>query len=140
MQLIENKYETALLLQLPPNARDIAEYLLTVKPLGVLLTMWQENIPDVDLLSQHHVASTLWEAILKATILAKITYFFENPNFNEAEILYLLKAACASAGMPLKAYSLGEVIEMSQKEMPIFHQWLVGFARLLKQAHQPRDE
>ena len=140
MQLIENKYETALLLQLAPNARDIAEYLLTVKPLDVLLTMWQENVPDVDLLTQHHVASKHWEGILKAAILAKITYFFENPNFSEEEILYLLKAACACAALPLKAYSLGEVIEMSKNEMPIFHQWLVGFARLLKQVHRQRDE
>jgi hypothetical protein len=138
MQLIENKYETALLMKLPPNARDIAEHLLTVKPLDVLLTMWLQNEPDLNLLSQHHVTSLLWEDILKATILAKITYFFENPNFSEEEILYLLKAACASAGYPLKAYSLAEVIEMSENEMPIFHQWLLQFSHLLKQVHQQR--
>jgi hypothetical protein len=114
--------------------------LLTVKPLDVLLTMWLQNEPDLNWLSQHHVANILWEDILKGTILAKITYFFENPNFNEAEVLYLLKAACASAEYPLKVYSLAEVIEMSELEMPVFHQWLLHFAHLLKQVHQPRNE
>ena len=137
MQLIENKYETALLRQLPPHARDIAEHLLTIKPLHVLLTLWQENTPDIELLNKHHVPIEYWSDILNATILAKTTYFFENSNFSEKEILYLLKVACASAGMPLKAYSLKEIIEMSKHEMPVFHEWLIGFAQLLKQAHQP---
>jgi hypothetical protein len=90
MQLIENNYENASLLKLPPNARDIAEHLLTLKPLHELLMMWQENSPDLELLSEHRVANQHWEAILKAALLAKITYFFENTNFSEDEVLYFI--------------------------------------------------
>lgn len=138
MQLIENDYENALLLKLPPNARDIAEHFLTFKPLHELLTMWQENTPDLELLTEHRVTNQYWEAILKATLLAKTTYFFENPNFSEDEILYLLKIACASADLPLKAYSLAEVMDLSKDEMPIFHNWLKHFTQLLKIAHQKK--
>ena len=138
MQLIENNYENALLLKLPPNARDIAEHLLTLKPLHELLIMWQESTPDIELLSEHRVASHHWEAIIKATLLAKTTYFFENPNFSKDEILYLLKIACASADLPLKAYNLAEVMDLSKDEMPIFHQWLKRFAELLKKTHQKK--
>lgn len=138
MQLIENGYENALLLKLPPNARDIAERFLTFKPLHELLIMWQENRPDLELLNEHRVANQHWEAILKATLLAKTTYFLENANFNEAEILYLLKIACASAGLPLKAYNLTEVMALSKDEMPIFHNWVKRFAQRLKIAHQKK--
>ncbi len=138
MQLIENNYENASLLKLPPNARDIAEHLLTFKPLHELLMMWQENRPDLDLLSEHRVANQHWEGILKAALLAKTTYFFENANFSEDEVLYLLKIACASADLPLKAYTLAEVMDLSKDEMPIFHNWLKRFAQLLKTAHQKK--
>ncbi len=138
MQLIENNYENALLLRLPPNARDISEHFLTFKPLHLLLMMWQENTPDLELLSEHRVASEHWEAILKAALLAKTTYFFENSNFSKEETLYLLKIACSSADLPLKAYNLAEVMDLSKDEMPILHNWLKRFAQLLKQAHQKK--
>ncbi|WP_019557341.1 hypothetical protein [Thiomicrorhabdus arctica] len=138
MQLIENNYENALLLKLPPNARDIAEHFLTFKPLHELLIMWQENKPDLNLLSEHRVAEQHWEGILKATLLAKTTYFFQNANFNEDEVLYLLKIACASADLPLKAYNLAEVMDLSKDEMPVFHLWLKHYTQRLKTAHQRR--
>jgi hypothetical protein len=50
----------------------------------------------------------------------------------------LLKIACASADLPLKAYNLAEVMELSKDELPIFHNWFKRFAQLLKTAHQKK--
>ncbi|WP_029406507.1 hypothetical protein [Thiomicrorhabdus sp. Milos-T2] len=132
MHLLENKYETAGLLKLPPHARDIAEHLLTLTPLNQLLLMQQANDPDTALLNEHHVPITLWPDILNATLLAKTTYFLPNPNFNKEELLYLMKAACSSIGLPLNVYSVKEVIEMSAEEYPVFSEWLNTFAKQLK--------
>ncbi|BCN92324.1 hypothetical protein THMIRHAM_01090 [Thiomicrorhabdus immobilis] len=133
MHLIENKYETAGLLKLPPHARDIAEHLLTLTPLNELLLMWQADEPNQDLLHEHRVPEKLWPEIINATLLAKTTYFLPNPNFTKEELLYLMKAACSSIGLPLNLYSVKEVIEMSREEYPIFSEWLKTFANLLKQ-------
>lgn len=136
MQLMENNYEDALLLKLPPNARDVAEHLFTFRPLHELLILWLDNEPDFELLTERHVASQHWEAILNATLLAKMTYICDNPKFNQEEVLFLLKIACASAGLPLKAYTLAEVVELSKEDLPIFHDWLKRFAHRLKTTHQ----
>jgi len=133
MHLIENKYETAGLLKLPPHARDIAEHLLTITPLHELLLIWQDGTPNKDLLHRHHVPESLWEEIINATLLAKTTYFLPNPNFTKEELLYLMKAACSSIKLPLNAYSVKEVIEMSQEGYPVFNSWLTSFAKQLKQ-------
>ena len=133
MHLIENKYETAGLLKLPPHARDIAEHLLTITPLHELLLIWKDGTPNKDLLHQHHVPESFWGEILNATLLAKTTYFLPNPNFTKEELLYLMKAACSSIKRPLNTYSVKEVIEMSQEDYPVFSSWLTNFAKQLKQ-------
>ena len=132
MQLLENTYEKTLLLQLSPRARDLAEELLNALSLAELLSMWQKNIPDEALLNEHQVPNTEWYAILNATILAKTTYFLANPRFTKAETLYLIKAACASAGFPLTKHALKEVTQLSQPNFPVLHEWLLEFSLLLK--------
>ena len=132
MQLLENKYEKAGLLLLPPNARDVAEHLLTVMPLEKLLQMQQENQPDINLLKDFNVPKTLWLDILNATLLAKSTYFIINPKLCTEEIMYLMKVACNSIDRPLNIYSIKEVIEMSRDDYPIFTEWLAELGRLLK--------
>lgn len=134
MQLFENRYENALLLKLPPKARDLAENLLALKPLNELLELSQKNKPDTELLATHGVPHEYWQPILNATILAKTTSFLANSNFNQEEVLYLIKAATASAGMPLNKYTLRDVIELSKADLPILNLWLKEFAKLLKKA------
>ncbi|MDX1353214.1 MAG: hypothetical protein R3254_09390 [Thiomicrorhabdus sp.] len=133
MHLIENKYETASLLKLPPHARDVGEYLLTITPLNKLLHLWQEKQPDLELLHFYKVPESYWNEILDATLLAKTTYFLPNDKFTKEELLYLMKAACESIHLPLSSYSVKEVIEMSEEEYPVFSEWLRLFANLLKE-------
>jgi len=136
MQLLENRYEKALLLQLPPKARDIAENWLAQKPLNELLELSQKNKPNTELLEAYDVPDEYWQPIINATVLAKTTYFLANSNFSQEEILYLIKSATASAGMPLGEYTLGEVIKLSKADLPILNLWLMEFAQLLKAVRQ----
>jgi len=127
MQLLENRYEKALLLQLPPKARDVAETLLNTLPLAEILSIWQQNTPDKILLNEYQVPHKEWYAILNATVLAKSTYFLANSQFTNAEALYLIKAACGSAGLSLTKHALKEVIQLSQFDFPVLHEWLLSF-------------
>ena len=132
MHLIENKYETAGLLLLPPHARDIAQHLLTVTPLSELLLMWQNQKPNHELLIRHKVPVEFWEKIIDATLLAKVTYFLPNSTFNRDEVLYLIKAGCLAIKMPLDTYSVKDVIDAKSEDYPIFADWLKQFTKLLQ--------
>ena len=129
MQSLENKYEKTLLLQLSPKARDAAENLLNTLPLAELLVLWQQHSPDEQILQKYNASNEEWYAILNATILAKVTYFLINPNFTKAEVLYLVTIATASAGYPLTKHSLSEIIQLSQSELPVLHEWLLTFSQ-----------
>lgn len=133
MQPLDDRYEKALLLKLPLKARDVAEELLKTKSLAELLSMWQQNTIDLNLLNTFQTSSEHNYSILNAAILAKTTYFLANPSFTQKEVLYLIKAASASAGMSLKKNSLKEIIQLSRIDFPDFHQWLLNFSRLLKE-------
>lgn len=133
MHLIENEFEQKLLHELPPHARDIALDLLSTKSLGELLLMLDEGNTDKELLSIKKVPLSLWEPILRATLLAKATYFLPNPELSKEEVLFLIKTACMSAGYPLTDYSLAEIIELSEEGMPVFHRWLLQLTKNLKE-------
>ena len=132
MQLFENRYEKTLLLQLSPKARDVAEALLNTKSLAELLSIWQQNTIDEALLEEYQATNEHCYPILNATVLAKTTYFLANPNFTQEEVLYLIKAASASAGISLTKHSLKEVIQLRQSDFPVLHEWLLEFSRLLR--------
>ena len=132
MHLIENKYETAGLLKLPPHARDVGEHLLTITPFNELLSLWQAKQPDKELLHLYKVPEAYWNEILDATLLAKTTYFLPNDHFTKEELLYLMKAACESIHLPLSLYSVKEVIKMCEDEYPVLSEWLTLFAERLR--------
>ncbi len=132
MHPLEQKYEQTLLLQLPPQNRDIANRLLEQYSLAELLSMWQQYPPEQALLDTHNTSENDWYPILTAAILAKTTCFIENPHFTQPERLYLIKAACGSAGLPLTKYSLKEVIHLSQNRFPVLHEWLLRLSNQLK--------
>lgn len=132
MQLMENDYEQKLMQSLPPHARDIAEDLLNATSLKSLIAMLETNTPDKSLLSPKNVPSHLWQPILKATLLAKCTYFLANEKFTSEELLFLIKTACRSAGYPLGDYQLKEVLALSKNEMPVFYHWLIRFTQCLQ--------
>ncbi|MDG4813593.1 hypothetical protein P8629_11290 [Hydrogenovibrio sp. 3SP14C1] len=133
MHLIENEFEQKLLHELPPHARDIGVDLLSTRSLGDLLLMLDENQVDKELLSVKKVPSNLWEPILRAALLAKTTYFLPDSELSQEEVLFLIKAACMSAGYPLTDYSLANIIELTEEDMPVFHRWLLQLTKNLKE-------
>ncbi len=129
MNLIENDYEKALMLQLTPNARDLSEHLFSTCSLQQLLEMlYEKNLSDQYM--KPHLSEELAQQILYATLLAKTTYFLPNPKMSKEECGYLITLACEVAGYTLKEYSLSEVITASKIEMPIFSDWLLAFEKL----------
>jgi len=130
MNLIENKYETALMQQLPPNARDLAEDFFSTRSLQQLLEMLYEKGIDERDLKQHHISEKQVPEILYATLLAKTTYFLPNHKLTKAECRYLITLACAVAGYSLKDYKLSEIIINTQASLPVFSQWLLTFEKL----------
>lgn len=132
MQLMENNYEQKLMQALPPHARDVADDLLNATSLKSLLSMLATNVPDKTLLSPKNVPGSLWLPILKATLLAKCTYFLPNERFTSEEVLFLMKTACMSAGYPLGEYQLREIMALSKNDMPVFHHWLIQFTQRLQ--------
>lgn len=134
MQLTEQTYEKQALLDLPPNARDLAEELLSRESLTQLLSLQAQKHPPEfgqKQLAEHHVHLRYWLPILQATLLAKATSFVPSKEMTQAQILYLTKLACANAGFPLGLYSLADVIEMSKNSMTALSEWLTNMRNLL---------
>ena len=74
-------YENYLIRQLPPNAQRAAEALLAKMSLAELLSMRAEKRLDLYLLDQNKVAHELWPDILRAVLLARVSYFEPSPLF-----------------------------------------------------------
>jgi hypothetical protein len=132
MNLVENKYEDKLLMDLPPNARDIALDLFARTPLGKLLQDLQMIKPNTELLAEHKVAESYWKPILQAATLAKITYFLPNGKYSQEEILYLLKVVCLCVDYPQKNISFYGVAFFIKTDMPTLHNWLNELSKLMR--------
>ena len=94
--------------------------------------MVQQPKPNFDLLVEHKVNIGLWPAIVKATLLAKATYFLPNKNFNKDEITYLMKAAALAVDMQLEIYTVKDIVQLHQKNHPILVNWLKQLLELLR--------
>ena len=131
MSLTENTYEQKLLLDLPPKARDEALRLFSNTDLGDLLLMIHDPKPDTSQLTDQGVPASYWIPVLKAAILAKITYFLPRGHFNKAEILYLLKIVCLCIDYPSSKITFIGVIEEVKDDMPVLQEWLTQLSKLL---------
>lgn len=132
MNLTENKYENKLLLDLPPNARDIAIFLFMHMTLSDLLLDLQNNKPDKQLLKKHRVLTYYWQAILKAAVLAKITYFLPKGNYSKEEVLFMLKVVSICVDYPAKNISFPALTSHIKEDMPTLHSWLTKLSKLLQ--------
>ncbi|WP_024850090.1 hypothetical protein [Hydrogenovibrio kuenenii] len=134
MELLENDYEQKLLMDLPPNARDLAQELLSTRSLGELLSLRESANADKDLLASKHVSERYWSDLINAAILAKSTYFLPNPKFSQDEIYFLIRAASSTINYPIKQSALKDLINFAKtKEMPVLAKWLEQFSDLLLQ-------
>jgi len=124
MALSEKKYERHLLQELPPNARDVAEFLFSNKPLLFFLKQQATAKVDHALLEQSKVSPKLWPEIIQAALLAKITYFEPNPNLTAEQLEFLMEKACDLVNMPMQQLSVEQIIELTHNNMTWFAKWL----------------
>jgi hypothetical protein len=128
--VLVHDYEDQLIRQLPPNAQRVAELLLSRLSLSELLTMRDNGDVDVFLLNEHNVSQALWPDILRAIILARITYFNPSPLLNQEKILLLVKLAVETAGFSLST-PLPQIVAEVKEDYPRLTTWLVQMAQLL---------
>lgn len=134
MQFTEQPYERKALLDLPPNARDLAELLLNRYSLKQLLALQAAKMPpqfELKMIKEHRTELSYWPTILQATVLAKTTHFVASEALTQPHILYLLKLACANAGYALSKHSLVDVIEYTKQDMAVLNKWLITMRDLL---------
>lgn len=125
-----HEYEDRLIRLLPPNAQHVAEMLLSRSSLVDLLRMRDLGEIDLYLLTQHKVNKDYWSDILRAAILAKVTYFDPSEFLDQAKVLMLVKLAVESAGFSLST-PLPQVVAAVKTDYPRLTRWLVMMAQLL---------
>lgn len=128
--MLVHEYEDRLVRQLPPNAQRVAELLLSRLSLSELLAMRDNGDVDVFLLNEHKVNQELWPDIVRAIILARITYFDPSPLLNQEKILLLVKLAVETAGFSLST-PLQQIVAEVKEDYPRLTTWLVQMAQLL---------
>lgn len=135
MSLFEKTYENHLLQELPPHARDIADFLFNGKPLVFFIQQQQSPIPDIELLNNKKVPHHYWNEIIEAALLAKLTNVDPSPILRSDQILFLIHSSCALIKMPLSQYSLDEIIHENQLKLPKFSHWIRIMAAALRNAN-----
>jgi hypothetical protein len=125
-----HEYENRLIRQLPPNAQHVAEMLLSRLSLTDMLRMRDNGDMDLLLLNQHKVDKDIWPEILRAVILAKVTYFDPTEFLDQAKVLLLVKLAVEAAGFSLST-PLPQVVAAVKTDYPRLTRWLVMMAQLL---------
>jgi hypothetical protein len=127
---ILHEYEDRLIRLLPPNAQHVAEMLLSRLSLTDMLRMRDEDEMDLYLLNEHKVSRELWPDILRAIILAKVTYFDPSEFLDQAKVLMLVKLAVEAAGFSLST-PLPQVVAAVKTDYKRLTRWLVVMAQLL---------
>lgn len=135
MPLFEKTYEKHLLQELPPHARDIADFLFNGKPLVFFIQQQQSPKPDIELLNNKKVPHKFWNEIIEAALLAKLTNMDPSPLLRSDQILFLIHSSCVLIKMPLSQYSLEEVVSENEFKMPKFSHWIKSMAAALRNAN-----
>jgi hypothetical protein len=123
-------YENYLIRQLPPNAQRAAEALLAKTSLAELLALREESRIDLFLMDQNKVAHELWPEILRAVLLARVSYFEPSPLLDQEKILLLVKLAVETVGFSL-ATPLPQIVNAIKTDYPRLTKWLALMAQLL---------
>lgn len=123
-------YENYLIRQLPPNAQRAAEALLAKTSLAELLALREENRIDLFLMDQNKVAHELWPEILRAVLLARVSYFEPSPLLDQEKILLLVKLAVETVGFSLST-PLPQIVNAIKTDYPRLTKWLALMAQLL---------
>jgi len=126
MKPIENIYEEALLHQLAPVAQKGAEEIFSTWKLSHMLESWFEEKTPVDFLKRSGIPPRFWDDMLRAALIAKITYIRpDSPQLDKEKRLWLIAAAAYFIDMPLSRFTLTELAQGTRLKYPVFSDWIV---------------
>jgi hypothetical protein len=132
MAAIQHCYENFLISQLPPNAQRVAEAMLANASLAELLEIRENRRIDSYLMDQNKVPYELWPEVLRAVLLARLTYFEPSPLLDQEKILLLVKLTIETAGFSLTT-PLPQIVNAIKADYPRLSLWLTQMANLLAQ-------
>jgi hypothetical protein len=127
---ILHSYESYLIRQLPLNAQRAAENLLAKTSLAELLQLGVENDMDSWIMDSNKVSRELAPDILRAVLLARLTYFEASPLLDQEKILLLVKLAVETLGFSLST-PLPQIVSVIKADYPVLTKWLAMMAQQL---------
>lgn len=126
MKPIENVYEEALLHQLAPVAQKGAEEVFSTWTLSQMLESWFEDKTPVEFLKRAGIPPRFWDDMLRAALVAKITYTRpDSPLLDKEKRLWLIAAAAYFIDMPLGQFTLTELAQGTRLKYPVLSDWVV---------------
>ncbi len=129
MKPIENVYEGALLHALAPVAQKGAMEVFATWTLEQMLESWFNNNVPTDFLKRAGIPPRFWEDMLRAALVAKLTYMRpDNPRLNKEQRLWLVTAAAFFIDMPLGRFTLTEIAQGTRLKYPVFSEWVIKMA------------
>jgi hypothetical protein len=90
----------------------------------------EENRIDLFLMDQNKVPHELWPEILRAVLLARVSYFEPSPFLDQEKILLLVKLAVETVGFSLST-PLPQIVNAIKADYPRLTKWLALMAQLL---------
>ncbi len=129
MKPIENVYEEALLHQLAPVAQKGAEEVFSTWTLSQMLESKLKRTTPKAFLRYREIAPAYWPEMLDAALIAKLTYIRpDNPQLDREARTWLISVASILIGMPIRTYTLAEIVQGTRIKYPVLSQWLVKMA------------
>jgi hypothetical protein len=129
MKPIENDYEEGLFHTLAPIAQKGAEEVFATWTLSQMLESWLNNEVPVDFLRYRSIPPRFWPDMLKAALVAKVSYIRpDNPQLDKAARTWLIALAATLIGMPMKDYTLPEIVQSIRIKYPVLSAWMVKMA------------
>ena len=129
MKPIENAYEDAFLYNLAPLAQKGAEELFTTWTLSRMLKHRLDDDPPTAFLKRHEIPPHFWPDMLKAALIAKISYIRpDNPQLDKQARVWLIAVASTLIGLPVDTYTYAEIVQSTRIKYPVLSDW---FAKMV---------
>ncbi|SIN68060.1 hypothetical protein SAMN05443662_0005 [Sulfurivirga caldicuralii] len=133
MKPIENDYEEALFHTLAPIAQKGAEEVFATWTLSQMLESWFEDKTPEEFLKRAGIPPRFWHNMLRAALVAKVSYIRpDNPQLDKAARTWLIALASTLISMPMKDYTLPEIVQRIRIKYPVLSEWMVKMATGIK--------
>lgn len=121
----ENAFEERLIMSLSSGGQSAAYELFTRESLPTLLQLWLRDGLPRRIREIHEPAPGEANEILRAALIAKLTYILpDNPLLTASQRRYLCQLALTVAGYAPENHPMEQAMARLQTRWPVLHQWL----------------